>query len=410
MKNPADIFSMFWHSAAPAFSQRLEPRQQGGKKTRKTRIHLRRTSCRSVLFSCCWLPVLLQARYGRRTTRSGSKTLGAFAILLACASFAQAASKAKVQTFALSDTKDLVLVNVKAHAVKYQGRKAVRLTNDTGKDGFALLRGTDFQDGTIEADIALKISAPPPVKIMPRMPGFFGIAFRARPDASRYELFCLRPGNARSDDQAMRNHSVQYVSVPDYDWYKLRREWPWVYEAYAPLKFETWTKVRIEVKGRTAKLYLNGSENPSLVVDPLLGQDLRGGVALWGYEYEEAYFSNVRITNSTPLPVKNGSDASGTWQVRFSTDGGMFDGTLRLRRDGSKVTGMWSGDLGHARPVTGTWRDGFVELSFNAQWKFPHLQGQGAATLTGWIDGDSAGGRMKVEGLIDGRWTATRKP
>jgi hypothetical protein len=320
------------------------------------------------------------------------------------ASFAQAASN--VRTFALSDTKDLALVNVKADAVEYKGRKAVRLAKDTGKDGFALLQGTDFQDGTIEADIALKITTPPGV----RMPGFVGIAFRARPDASRYELFYLRPGNSRSDDQEMRNHSVQYVSVPDFDWYKLRQEWPWVYEAYADLQTETWTKVRIEVAGRSAKLYLNRSEQPSLVVDGLKGEDLRGGVALWSYQGQEAYFSNVRITNSTPLPVKNGLDASGTWQVKLSSYAGNFTGTLELKRDGSKVNGTWSGDLGNARPVTGTWRGGYVELSFDAQWQFPQLQGRGAARLAGWIDGDAASGRMRVEGLADGRWTATQKP
>ncbi|HET7840454.1 MAG TPA: hypothetical protein VFM21_02550 [Terriglobia bacterium] len=316
--------------------------------------------------------------------------------------FAQAAN---VQTFPLSETKDLVLLNVKADAVEYQGRKAVRLTKDVEKDGFALLPGTDFQDGIIEADIALKITTPPGV----RMPGFVGIAFRAKPDASRYELFYLRPGNALADDQAMRNHSVQYTSEPEFSWFQLRRQWPWVYEAYADLKPETWTKVRIEVKGRSAKLFLNGSPNPSLVVDGLKGQDLRGGVALWGYQGEEAYFSNVRITNASPLPLKNGSDAAGTWQVRCATDGGPFAGTLTLARDGNKVTGNWSGDLGTARPVTGTWRDGYVELSFDAQWKYPELEGHGAATFAGWIDGDSAAGRMKVETLADGRWMATRK-
>jgi hypothetical protein len=341
-----------------------------------------------------------------RIMRTGGRVLDALAILLVSVSFAQGASK--VQTFPLTSTKNLVLVNVKAEAVEYQGRKCVLLTNATKKDGFALLRGTqDFQDGTIEADIALKIGPPPPPF---RMPGFVGIAFRARPDASRYELFYLRPGNARSDDQAMRNHSLQYIAKPGFDWYVLRREWPWVYEAYAPLKLETWTKVKIEVRGRSAKLYLNGSEQPSLMVNPLLGQDLRGGVALWPYPYEEAYFSNVRTTNSTPLPVKNGSDASGTWQVRLSTDVGKFDGTLQLRRDGDKVTGTWSGDLGHARPVTGTWRDGYVDLNFDAQWKFPRLHGHGAVTLAGWIDGDSASGRTKVEGLTEGQWAATRKP
>jgi hypothetical protein len=45
------------------------------------------------------------------------------------------------------------------------------------------------------------------------------------------------------------------VSQPDFDWYKLRRERPWVYEAYADLKLETWTKVRVEVKDHSTKLY-----------------------------------------------------------------------------------------------------------------------------------------------------------
>lgn len=341
-----------------------------------------------------------------RVTQQGNRTLGVVAVLLAWVSFGPATSQA--QTFPLSDTKDLVLVNVKADAVEYQGRKAVRLTKDTEKDGFALLGGTDFQDGTIEADIALKITTPPGV----RMPGFVGIAFRARPDASHYELFYLRPGNSKADDQEMRNHSVQYTSEPEFNWYKLRLRWPWVYETYTELPLETWTKVKIEVAGRSAKLYLNGSPNPILVVDGLKGQDLKGGVALWSYAGEEAYFSNVRVTHSTPLPVKNGSDAAGMWQVKFSSYVGPFNGTLQLSRDGNKLTGTWSGALGNARPVTGTWRDGYIELTFNAEWPKDVMgeAGTGTARLEGWIDGDSAGGRMRVQDLTDGRWMATRKP
>src|SRR5882672_9867687 len=240
------------------------------------------------------------------------------------------------QTFPLADATALVPVNVKAVAAEYKGRKAVLITRNATKpgekfkDGFALLRGVDFQDGTIEGEIALKITAPPGA---PRMPGFVGIAFRARPDASRYELFYLRPGNSTSEDQAMRNHSVQYTSEPDNGWYKLRRQWPWVYEAWAELKTETWTKVKIEVNGRSARLFVNGSEQPSLVVDGLKGDDLRGGIALWSYPDQEAYFSNFHIVSSTPVPVKNGSEAAGSWQVTAAGDAIGFQGALQLKRD-----------------------------------------------------------------------------
>jgi len=178
-------------------------------------------------------------------------------LLAACGALAE--TPGPVQTFPLRDTSGLIASKAKTEAVKYLGRECVRVTIDgEDRDGLVLLRGTDFQDGVIEADIALKVTMPPGV----RYPGFFGIAFRVRPDVSHYELFYLRPGNSDAPDQAMRNHAVQYVSEPDFGWYKLRREWPSVYESHAEIGMETWTKVRIEVAGRSAKLYLNGSAKP----------------------------------------------------------------------------------------------------------------------------------------------------
>src|ERR1700679_3727517 len=177
------------------------------------------------------------------------------------------------QNFALTDPNDLIVTGGKAETVQYQGRKAVRLTTQSNEEVFAFLKGVQIQDGTIEADIAMKRTTPPGV----RMPGFVGIAFRTRTDASHYDLFYLRPWNSHADDQAMRNHSVQYVAAPGFDWYKLRREWPWIYESYADLQPEGWNKIKIEVHGRTARLYLNGSANPSLIVNGLKGEDLQGG-------------------------------------------------------------------------------------------------------------------------------------
>jgi hypothetical protein len=328
-------------------------------------------------------------------------------VLVSAGLFARAPSR--LQTFPLVDTRGLVAPNVKVEAVKYLGRPCVRITME-GEDhgGLALLPGTDFQDGVIEADIALKITTPPGV----RYPGFVGIAFRVRPDASHYELFYLRPGNSDAGDQAMRNHAVQYISEPDFGWYRLRREWPSIYESNAELTMEKWTKVRIEVSGRTAKLYLNGSPRASLVVDGLKGEDLHGAIGLWGYTDEEACFSNVRVTPAAAQDLKNGSDAAGSWEMRYSSDAGRMEALMVLQRDGNSLSGSWSGPLGEKLPVTGSWRNGYVQLTFAGEWPKESRQGAAGpvnAFLSGWIDGDSGKGRMRVEGRSDGSWVAKRK-
>jgi hypothetical protein len=324
---------------------------------------------------------------------------------------AAAQTPAAPQNFPLTDTGGLVARDLTMDTADFLGRKALRLvkTREKGVDGFLPLPGVDFQDGIIEADVAVKITAPPAA----RMPGFIGIAFRARPDASSYDMFYVRPGNATAGDQAMRNHVAQYCAAPGFSWYPLRRAWPWVYEAHADLRLDGWTHIKIEVAGRTARLYLNHNPEAALVVDGMKGPDLRGHVSLFTFVGQEGYFSNVRITHAAPRPIRNGSDAAGAWDVKLSTDSGQFAGTLQLRRDGSVLTGTWSGELGQNREVTGTWRDGYVELTFPGEWPADTIDGKTGpvkTTLAGWFDGASATGRSKVEPRADGLWTATRKP
>jgi hypothetical protein len=206
----------------------------------------------------------------------------------------------------------------------------------------------------------------------------------------------------------MRNHSVQYVAAPGFDWYKLRREWPSVYESYADLQPEAWTKVKIEVHGRAARLYVNGSETPSLIVNGLKGEDLQGSVALWGYPGEEAYFSNLKFIPAKAEAVTNDGEASGTWEVKFASDYGSYQGSMELHRAVNEVKGRWSGAFGEDQPVSGTWRNGYVELTFMGTWP-GEKPAPVVATMVGWIDGDSANGRMKVAGRADGQWTALRK-
>lgn len=314
----------------------------------------------------------------------------------------------KIVTYPLADPSDLIARNVKLEAAEYQGRKAVRITKDANQDGLALVKGADFHDGTIEVDLAVKV---PPLPPGGRNPGFIGVAFRTRPDASAFELFYIRPGNSHAPDQGMRNHSVQYTSEPGYGWHKLRTEWPWIYEGHAELQPEAWTKLKIEVAGRSARLFVNGEAQPSLIVDGLKGQDLHGGIALWSTPGQEAYFSNLRVTPSAPQAVKNGGEAAGTWEVKSGTDAGPVAGTLKLAREGAKLRGTWSGTLGAEQPVTGTWRDGYVEFSFTGDWpkEAPGKPGSATANFAGWIDNAAAKGRLRIENRADGQWTASRK-
>ena len=109
-------------------------------------------------------------------------------------------------------------------------------------------------------------------------------------------MFYLRPTNGRADDQLRRNHAVQYVSEPEYPWHRLRQESPGVYESYADLEAGAWTTMRIEVAGRTARLYVNGASQPCLIVNDLKRGDVSGRIALWADVQTDAYFGPISVT------------------------------------------------------------------------------------------------------------------
>jgi 3-keto-disaccharide hydrolase len=203
---------------------------------------------------------------------------------------------APATTFRLDSVDGLDVVGGKAEVATYRGRKAVRLVpvpNHEGSDDsmVAILKAPSFKDGTIEAEIA---GFPRP-GTSPDERGFVGIAFRVQPHGSRYECFYLRPTNGRADDQLRRNHSTQYVSEPDYPWFRLRKENPGVYESYVDLEGGAWTRIKIVVVGTQARLYVNGADQPALIVNDLKLGETSGQVALWAHWSTDAYFSNLTI-------------------------------------------------------------------------------------------------------------------
>jgi len=207
--------------------------------------------------------------------------------------------KSPPATFRLDSLNGLDVINVKAEAVTYRGKHAVRLLQSTAdprtgepeKESIAILKDTDFKDGTIEAEIAgaPRQGAPPDAR------GFVGIAFRLQDHGGRFECFYVRFTNPRSDDQLRRNHSVQYVSSPEFPWERLRKETPGVYESYVDVEPQAWTKIKIAVSGTKARLYIGGADQPCLIVNDLKLGEARGPIALWIAVDTDAYFSNLTI-------------------------------------------------------------------------------------------------------------------
>jgi len=70
---------------------------------------------------------------------------------------------------------------------------------------------------------------------------------------------------------------------------------------------------------------------------------------------------------------------------------------MKLSRDGNRLTGTWSGAFGVVQPVSGTWRDGYVELSFTGSWPKgrPGTPGNVTLTFAGWIADDTGRARVR---------------
>src|SRR3954470_8455852 len=118
-----------------------------------------------------------------RRWKSGTITAAMMLAILSVNATGQANKKAGALT-----TTGIDVVNGKIEIINYRGRPALHLVplpgKENGDDGMmAVLSTTDFQDGTIEADVA----GAPRAGAAPTMRGFIGIAFRT--DDGHSEIF-----------------------------------------------------------------------------------------------------------------------------------------------------------------------------------------------------------------------------
>jgi hypothetical protein len=165
-------------------------------------------------------------------------------------------------------------------------RPGVHLSEKEG-NGVAWVEGTDFAQGTLEVAVRGR-------DVFQR--SFLGIAFH-RKDDNTYDAVYVRPFNFRATDPSRHEHAVQYISVPEHDWPRLRKEFPEEFEnpvepSVAPAD---WVSLRIVVKDRTIQVHVGSVTSPTLEVRKLGSTD-RGAVGLWVGNGSDGDFANLRMT------------------------------------------------------------------------------------------------------------------
>lgn len=154
-------------------------------------------------------------------------------------------------------------------------------------DVVAWLDDVKIGDGIIELDIRGKDEF---------QKSFPGVIFRAAND-SVYDVVYLRPFNFRATDTLRHQHAVQYMSRPDYDFDRLRKERPEEFEN--PVSPEPdpngWVHVRLVLAGKRVSVYVSEGAEPDLVVEALNDRG-RGQIGL----FNAGDYANLRVTAAPP--------------------------------------------------------------------------------------------------------------
>jgi pimeloyl-ACP methyl ester carboxylesterase len=178
-----------------------------------------------------------------------------------------------------------MLFNRTAQTITEEGKKGIRLS-EVPNDGLMFLKDYAFADGTIELDIKGK-------NVLQQ--SFVGLAFHVQ-DNNTYDAIYFRPFNFVNPDTARRRRAVQYISMPNFPWEKLRQDFPGKYENKVnPVPNpDGWFHVKIVITGKQIKVYVDNAEKPSLEVEKLT-EIKKGGVALWVGNNSGAAFANLKI-------------------------------------------------------------------------------------------------------------------
>ena len=215
-----------------------------------------------------------------------NKILGVVFLMLA-GFVCQAQKMVEPDLSALFRANKLTTVNRTAIVMDIADRKNVLHLDAKENAGIIWVNDIQFSEGIIEFDVKGK-------NILQK--SFVGIAFHGTND-STYDAVYFRPFNFKSSEKERRDHSVQYISLPKFDWPVLRKDSTGIYEK--PInpspEPEEWLHARVIIKNQTVQVFVNQNQEPSLVVKQLSSQK-KGKVGFWVGHDSEGDFTGLKIS------------------------------------------------------------------------------------------------------------------
>jgi hypothetical protein len=207
-----------------------------------------------------------------------------FLILMTLSSYAQKTVKYDLVKLARSNGFDVF--NRDLTVLKEGSHSGIRLSKDYG-EGIAWIKGVEFSNGIIEFDVRGEDV---------KQHSFVGIAFHCK-DTSTFDAIYLRPFQFKAQDEVLRSHGIQYISLPQYTWRFLREKFPDRYEHAIdpPPDPNSWLRVRVVIKDSVISTYINGNPEPSLVVKKLTNLTT-GTLGFYVADTSGGDFANLTIT------------------------------------------------------------------------------------------------------------------
>jgi hypothetical protein len=98
------------------------------------------------------------------------------------------------------------------------------------------------------------------------------------------------------------------------------------------------------------------------------------------------------------------TDVTGKWAFNVETSAGAGSPTFTFKQDGEKLTGHYTGTFGEA-DLTGTVKGNDITFSFTVDAQGTSLK----ETYTGAVDKDTMKGKLTIEGLGEGTFTAKKQ-